>query len=206
MNIAIAEKQAITDNIRAANLRGYRPVLISVGLDGFACKIPSLKEYLESSTLDFTLVLRERNLDHGLSPRFWVEHKWVSWYAVDSTDLLQGPQQKLDVHTRGDICALISTWDQLQTLKDEYRFTPSIKKRTLCHRNYLRTAKIKTMEMEELTELDNDGVSDENAEFDEEFEVFGGEYQLGDFVEGDEVSCKTHLVKDSLIMVSIISN
>lgn len=62
--------QAICQDIEAANQAGIAPVLISVGLDGWASDERKLLPWLRASRLDFQLVLRINSLSFGMSAGF----------------------------------------------------------------------------------------------------------------------------------------
>jgi hypothetical protein len=87
-DVAFTVTQAITSGLLAANSMGVKPVLLSVGVDGFACRTDLIQSYLESPDVSFTFVLRLKHLN-GIPRRFCVHHRGAYRLPLDFADLLK---------------------------------------------------------------------------------------------------------------------
>jgi hypothetical protein len=108
--------QEIQDSIQAANAAGIRPVILSVGLDAWACDLRMIEPWLRETQLEFKLCFRLTGLHYGMSNQHvFVDHGvyWISYQPKDILHVIQqGPGHNAPVDE------LIAAWKRLQDGKD----------------------------------------------------------------------------------------
>ncbi|CAI9633701.1 hypothetical protein GT037_005070 [Alternaria burnsii] len=107
---------AIVEDIQAANDSGITPILISVGLDGWACDIRMIHPWMQASNLLFELVIRTAKPVYGMTDRFAVRHGNIYWWTYQSKAIWQALEQGAGHDEKAD--ELIAAWKLLQSSKD----------------------------------------------------------------------------------------
>jgi hypothetical protein len=96
-------------------------ILISIGIDGFACNISLILPFLKC-VLEFTWIIRETKICYGMSEKVFQRHQSGQYYGVfDSSAIINGiePRSRHDLHEFNDgIELLLQGWDALQAHKD----------------------------------------------------------------------------------------
>ncbi|KAI4914887.1 hypothetical protein J4E90_004923 [Alternaria incomplexa] len=96
--------------------RGTKPIILSIGLDGFACKATLILPWLQRSP-SFTLIVRETELVYGMNISYFPQHNSGFYYGFfESRDLLVG----LSTQTAVDdgVKNLLAAWKACQDWKD----------------------------------------------------------------------------------------
>jgi hypothetical protein len=107
--------QAIVNDIEAANQAGIKPILLSVGVDGWACDRRMILPWLQGSTLRFDLVLRLNGLNYGMTDRFVELHHNVYWATYNPEYILEA----LEFRSQDDkYKELVTVWNTIQDGKD----------------------------------------------------------------------------------------
>ncbi|KAH9862401.1 hypothetical protein J1614_011056 [Plenodomus biglobosus] len=108
--------EAITKDIIASNVAGIEPILLSVGLDGWACDTRMILPWLTRLNLRFKLVIRLTALQYGISASCTKLRGKVYWSEYNSADLVVAMHKgsSADVALK----ELIDAWDLLQYRKD----------------------------------------------------------------------------------------
>lgn len=109
---------AIVEDIQAANDSGITPILISVGLDGWACDIRMIHPWMQVSNLLFELVIRTAKPVYGMTDRFAVKHGNVYWWTYQSKAIWQALEQGAGAGHDEKADELIAAWKLLQSSKD----------------------------------------------------------------------------------------
>jgi len=122
---------AITGDIQAANEAGIKPVLISVGLDGWACDERMLLPWLQTSALQFELVIHLQKLQYGMTDRFSELHGEIHWWEYQTQSILEALERGSGYDDKTD--ELIAAWKLLQSGKD-------VSFGVTCGRNFINTA------------------------------------------------------------------
>jgi hypothetical protein len=96
-----------------------KPILISIGIDGFACNVSLILPVLKR-VLEFTWIIRE--ICYGMSEKVFQRYQSGPYYGVfDSSAIINGiePRSRDDLHGFNDgIELLLQDWDALQAHKD----------------------------------------------------------------------------------------
>ncbi|KAI4640110.1 hypothetical protein J4E93_008910 [Alternaria ventricosa] len=99
--------------------RGMKPFLLSIGLDGFACKADLILPWLERSP-SFTLIIRETELVYGMDIAYFPQHDSGFYYGFfESRDLLVG--LSADTAVDDGVKNLLTAWKACQDWKEQGR-------------------------------------------------------------------------------------
>ncbi|KAI4932103.1 uncharacterized protein J4E92_004002 [Alternaria infectoria] len=96
--------------------RGTKPVILSIGLDGFACKATLILPWLQRSP-PFTLIIRENTLAYGMDAAYFPQYPSGLYYGFfESQELVQALSTDKAV---GDaVKNLLGAWKACQDWKD----------------------------------------------------------------------------------------
>ncbi|CAN9157306.1 unnamed protein product [Alternaria alternata] len=108
--------QAIVSDIEAANQARIKPVLLSIGADGWFCDCRVLLPWLKASKLEFDMVIRLNSLPSTMSNKFADLHYKVWWISYDMKLILRALESGPGHDEKTD--ELIATWKLLQDSKD----------------------------------------------------------------------------------------
>ncbi|KAG9196832.1 hypothetical protein G6514_003939 [Epicoccum nigrum] len=116
-NRAYILTQGIIADIESANSSGITPVVLSVGVDGWACNTELIQSWLEDHTeLKFKLVIHMNDVLYGMSREFVKNHRGIYWGEYNPAEILRVLKDGLG--TNDSIDDLVSTWRRAQFVKD----------------------------------------------------------------------------------------
>ena len=108
--------RAIDKTLEDSAARGIKPLLISIGLDGFACKADLILPWLQRSP-SFTLIVRETELVYGMIAAYFSRQDSGFYYGFfESHDLLAGSYS--DTAVDDAFKNLSAAWNACQDWKD----------------------------------------------------------------------------------------
>jgi hypothetical protein len=107
---------AIVGEIQAANDSGITPVLISVGLDGWACDVRMIFPWLQASNLLFELIIPTAKPVYGMADRFAEKYGDIYWWTYQAKAILQALKQGAGHDGMTD--ELIAAWKHLQSSEE----------------------------------------------------------------------------------------
>ncbi|KAI4614181.1 hypothetical protein J4E80_006872 [Alternaria sp. BMP 0032] len=112
--------RAIDKDLEALASRNVKPVLLSIGIDGFSCNTKLILPWLQRSPR-FTLVIRETDLPYGMDEAYFPQYESGFYYGIfDSAEILEQLSVDMSADMSGDnaISNLLAAWNALQAWKD----------------------------------------------------------------------------------------
>ncbi|KAG9186618.1 hypothetical protein G6011_09726 [Alternaria panax] len=108
---------AIVGDVQAANESCVAPVIILVGLDGWACDTRTLLlSWLQASKLKFEPTIRTMKPWYGMADEFAIKHGEVYWWTYHATEILQALERGPGHDKKTE--ELIVVWKLIQAGKD----------------------------------------------------------------------------------------
>ncbi|KAF2869080.1 hypothetical protein BDV95DRAFT_498895 [Massariosphaeria phaeospora] len=105
----------VTKDLEAATTLGVKPILLSVGLDGYSCHVKNWLAYIERVP-QFELVLSLPTQIHGITADHATVDRGITWTSYESIDIA-GAIRGDSEHTE-EALTLIAAWRQQQAVKD----------------------------------------------------------------------------------------
>jgi hypothetical protein len=113
LNYAWKYTKAIKDDLISI-ARLVKPTLMSIGIDGFACKIENIVAFMKRNA-DFVLVIRETESMYDIQKAHFLQHKFGLYYGT--FDVIRSIET--DVLTIPGIAHLLEAWRGAQEWKDD---------------------------------------------------------------------------------------
>jgi hypothetical protein len=107
---------AITKDLVAADEAGLAPIILTVGLDGWACDRRMVLPYL-NCVLGFEIVMRETELTYGLIPANFQIDRGIFWGYYDTKSLTKFLEGKAGDDQQ--YAELVEAWRRLQWLQHD---------------------------------------------------------------------------------------